>query len=242
MRLWRHPPGSRRPPVPPSSAQEDWIAGFAPLQRLDASDRADLIRAARVLRLPAGAAPFSRGAPCEHYILIVAGTVRVQMIGESGREIVLYRVGQGETCILTTSCLLAGQDYPAEAITETEVVAAIVAGPAFHDLLARSAIFRDFVFQSFGRRLADLMVLVEEVAFRRIDARLAGLLLERAGPGGALASTHQDLAIELGSAREVISRQLKDFERRGLVALQRGHVRIIDADGLRAVAARATIE
>ncbi len=211
---------------------DQWIDAFPALAALDAPARRTLAAAAQVVTLPRGAAPFRAGADCESYVLVIEGSVRVQMISEGGREIVLYRVEDGQTCILTTACLMADEAYPAEAIAETPVVAAILPASRFRALVADSAVFRHFVFAAYGRRLAELMALIQEVAFRRIDARLAELLLARAAAGGDVAATHQELATELGSVREVVSRQLKEFERRGLVRLARGRVSLLDRSAL----------
>ncbi len=142
---------------------------------------------------------------------------------------------RGESCILTTSCLMAGEAYSAEGIAETELRAAIVPDALFHDLLGRSPAFRRFVFAACGKRLADLLCLVQQVAFERIDARLAQHLLDRPARNGVVTVTHQTLAAELGTAREVVSRQLKNFERRGWVRLQRGSIALLRPDGLAAV-------
>jgi CRP/FNR family transcriptional regulator, anaerobic regulatory protein len=220
---------------------EDWLDAFPPLKNLDGETAARLRGSALRITLPAGASVFTHGSPCRTYPFVVSGSIRVQMISEGGREIVLYRVGRGETCVLTTSCLLAGENYPAEAITESEVAAAILPAGWFQDLLARSAPFRAFIFQTYGRRITSLMLLIEEVAFRRVDVRLAEQLIDRCGgPGGALAITHQQLAAELGSVREVVSRQLKEFERRGWLALRRGRIDRVDVSALRNFLERAS--
>jgi CRP/FNR family transcriptional regulator len=159
--------------------------------------------------------------------------VRVQQLSESGREIVLYRITGGDTCVLTTASLLAHQHYAAEAIAETAVDAIALPRDAFDRLMADSATFRDFVFRSYASRLTNLLLLVEEVAFGRMDTRLAERLVARCGADGIVALTHHDLAVELGTAREVVSRQLKEFERRGWVTLERGRVIVTDEQGLR---------
>lgn len=159
------------------------------------------------------------------------------MTAESGREIVLYRVDAGETCVLTTACLLAHEAYSAEGITESQVRAVTISARTFHELLGRSTVLREFVFRSYGSRISDLMLLVEEVAFKRIDLRLARFLADRADAGGNLGATHQAIAVELGTAREVVSRQLKEFERQGLVALSRGRISVRDAAALREMCA-----
>jgi CRP/FNR family transcriptional regulator len=168
---------------------------------------------------------------------VLDGSVRVQKLGENGREIVLYRVGRGETCLLTTSCLIARERYPAEGITETEVRAAALPDEPFNEALALSSEFRGFVFASFGARLAELMALIEAISFGRIDARLARRLLESETASGEVIATHQELAAELGTAREVVSRFLKEFERRGYVRLARGRIEIAERAALEKLAA-----
>ena len=209
------------------------IESFVGLETLEDSAKTLLSGAAQEAVVPPGTVVFSSGTICENYLLVTDGSVRVQMVSENGREIVLYRVENGQTCIMTTSCLMSGDDYSAEAITETEVKALIVPATTFHQLVDQSAIFRRFVFSSYSTRLSDLLMLVDEVAFHRIDVRLAKFLVERSGADGQLKTTHQELAVELGSAREVISRQLKEFENRGWVKLSRGQVTVADAKALK---------
>jgi CRP/FNR family transcriptional regulator, anaerobic regulatory protein len=214
-----------------------WLERFSALADLDEHARQLLERRASVAVIPPGSRVFEPGAECGGYLMVVAGTVRVQMLSSSGREIVLYRVGAGETCIMTTSCLMSGHTYMAQGITETRVEAVVIPAPDFETLVAESSRFRHFAFTSFGTRLVDLMLLVEEVAFQRIDLRMAQLLVQRCGGGGKLSLTHQEVAVELGTAREVVSRQLKEFERRGWVALHRGWVDVRDAAALGRLAA-----
>jgi CRP/FNR family transcriptional regulator len=140
--------------------------------------------------------------------------------------------------VLTTNALLAALPYGAEGIAETDVAALQLPGGTFQDLLAVSAPFRRFVFSAYATRVADLLMLIDAVAFGRIDARLARRLLTRADNSGIVVATHMDLATELGTAREVISRQLKEFERAGWVDAARGRVRVIDSDALRRIVER----
>jgi len=220
----------------PPAAGGHALEALARRAGLDEAARRRLAGAHRVA-VPAGAVLFRPGDRCESYLVVLSGTARVQHVSEGGREIVLYRIGAGETCILTTACLMAGEAYSAEGIAETAVEAVAVPQAAFHDLIAASASFRRFVFASYGARLADLMLLVEEVAFGRIDVRLARFLAAHGGAAGTVAMTHQDLATELGTAREVVSRQLKEFERRGWVALHRGRIDLTDGTALRSLGA-----
>lgn len=212
---------------------DDDLATFPALAHLDDGAKRVLRDAAQVVTVPAGTVVFQEGDACRNYMLVLEGSVRVQKVSEGGREIVLYRVDSGQSCVLTTSCLLTQGDYNAQGIAETEVRALVLSQAAFQDLLARSATFRQFVFSSYAVRLADLLMLIEEVAFGRIDMRLAQFLVERADKDGILKGTHQEFAVELGTAREVISRQLKDFERRGWLALYRGRLEVKEPRALR---------
>lgn len=217
----------------------DWLTAFPALGRLDGEALATLRAAAMEVALPAGVKAFEIGSPCETYLLIKQGSVRVQQIAESGREIVLYRVGSGQTCVLTTTNLLAHADYLAEGVTESPVEAVAVPRACFERLLASSEAFRDFVFSTYGERITSLLLLVEEVAFGRVDARLAQRLLDRRGAEGQVALTHQQLAVELGTAREVVSRQLKDFEQRGWLRLERGRIAVLAPAALEALASHS---
>ncbi len=208
-----------------------WAAEFPSLSAAPEAERQRIFSASNRLVLPAGQAVFRAGDACENYLMVLAGSVRVQKLAESGREIVLYRVERGQTCVITTSCLLAGERYPAEAVTESEVTAVALTRPRFQEALAESATFRTMVFAALGRRLSDLMILVEELAFGSVDRRLARALLELAA-GSRVHATHEQLAAELGTAREVISRRLKGFERSGWIELRRGDIHILDAAAL----------
>jgi CRP/FNR family transcriptional regulator len=203
-----------------------WLNTFLELQAVQ--DPAWLGAADKMkrLRIVKGKMLFRDGDGCSGYVLVISGSVRVQKIDPQGREIVLYRVEEGQSCMLTTICLMGSQKYPAEGIAETDVELALLPPDDFEKALAASSGFRRFVMDSIGQRICDLMRLVEDVAFGRMDARLARLLLKRTPQQGDLDCTHQDLAFELGTAREVVSRLLKDFEQREWVRLGRGKIRL----------------
>lgn len=213
----------------------DWTERFAALAELEQGARARLVNQARVMTVPAGTVIFGPGKTAESMLLLLAGTVRVQQLSETGREIVLYRVNPGETCVLTTACLMAEEEYTAEGIAETQVTAVAIPRAVFDEALGASAEFRKFVFGAYARRIADLFLTIEDIAFRRVDIRLAQKLLALAREGRVRA-THAQLATELGTAREVVSRQLAEFQRRGWVGLARGEIAIADTKGLEALA------
>jgi CRP/FNR family transcriptional regulator len=214
----------------------DWIAAFPGLQALEPDVAKPLIDASQVVRLPAGTRIFGAGQAPQAYLLLLAGTVRVQQVSDAGREIVLYRVSGGESCALTTACLMGYEEYQAEGIAETEVDAVAIPRATFDELIATSAAFRRFVFTAFSVRITNLFRVIEEVAFARVDVRLAQRLLELGGATHRIELTHQQLAAELGTAREVISRQLNEFQRRGWIATSRGAIDIHDAERLRRLA------
>jgi CRP/FNR family transcriptional regulator len=214
---------------------------FPRLAALEPDAARTLAAASRSVAIPAGTVLFQDGAECGSYVMVLDGSIRVQKVAENGREIVLYRVERGQTCVLTTNSLIARTNYSAEGVAETPVSAVMLPAATFRTLLARSEVFRDFVFAAYATRISDLLVLIEEVAFGRIDMRLAGWLAARAGSDG-IRATHQDIAVELGTAREVISRQLKDFERRGWVSLHRGRVEVRDAGALAQLSERQPSE
>lgn len=217
---------------------QDWISQFPGLARLGPDLRATLLKQSLILTVPAGTVVFGPGKPPEHLLLLLDGRVRVRQTSEEGREIVLYRVAAGESCVMTTACLLAHEDYSAEGIAETDVRAAAIPRALFDDLASRSVEFRTFIFTAYARRMSDLFMVIEEIAFQRLDIRLAQKLIELARDTGQIMATHQQLAAELGTAREVISRQLGEFQRRGWIGQARGVVDLLDAAAIGRLAAQ----
>lgn len=213
-----------------NSEQLAWLEQFPQLLQMEPEAKSVLARHARIVEAPVGTIGYSEGMPCNAYVMRLAGQSRVYKISSSGREILLYRVAAGETCVLTTTCLLGRSDYPASTVVEEPIRDVIVPATVFHQLMVDSSVFRRFVMENYGALISDLIVLLDEVAFHSLDARLAKLLLEE--PGAQINRTHQQLAAELGTAREVVSRQLKRFEQKGWVNLGRGHIEILDRASL----------
>jgi CRP/FNR family transcriptional regulator len=187
------------------------------------------------MHLPAGAQVFAENQPCQGFPLLLEGSVKVIKLAASGRELMLYRVVPGGSCIISSSCLLGHTDYNARGIAETPLTLAALPVGAFAALMVEHTPFRDFVFHLFADRIGELMQLVEEVAFARLDQRLAKLLLARNET--VLGVTHQQLADELGSVREIVSRLLKGFAEQGLVTLGREQITITNRPGLQKLAA-----
>lgn len=215
-----------------SAMNGGWIDRFPSLKELPAELRQHLQAESRIVVLPEGTRIFGPGQSPSNFLLLLDGTIRVQQVSESGREIVLYRVSAGESCALTTACLMGHDQYHGEGIAETPIEAVAIARGAFDELIANSSVFRQFVFQAFSARMTDLFRVIEDVAFARMDVRLAQKLLQLKNPKGEIEATHQQLAVELGTAREVVSRQLNEFQRRGWLKSGRGVIAIMQERAL----------
>ena len=215
---------------------QNWQQAFPQLGELNDTVINDLMNKAATIDMPANTTAFRQGDACSNYLLILSGGIKVMTRAENGREIVLYRLGSGDSCVLTTSCLFGNARYPAEGISETDVTALAIPAAKFNHAVQHSRPFREFVFSSFSSHLGSLIALVEEITFGKLDIRLARHLIGATPHGAVLTTTHQQLATELGSAREVISRLLKDFESRGWLKLSRGSIEILDRESLQQLA------
>ena len=185
-------------------------------------------------KIPAGRQIFAEGDEVDGIALLMSGVVRVYKLGQSGREITLYRFGEGESCVITANAILHQQDFPAIALIEQDAEAVMIPAEIFIDWVRRYDPWRDFVFNLVSERLADVMEIVDQVAFQRMDRRVASFLIERSQLQNPIRITHQEIANEIGSSREVISRLLEDFAQREMVNLSRGEIKILDFEGLKA--------
>lgn len=207
-----------------------WASYFPEFVKQRDKGLALLMDASHLVSFSAHQQLFYVGAPCSNYMLVLTGTVKVQIMSETGREVLLYHVNSGDSCVLTTSCLLSGDSYPAEGIAETEVLAFAIPHHAFHRCVELSPLFREFVFKNFSARLSKLIGRMEAVVFETIDQRICKALLVANEP--VMFKTHQELAYELGTAREVVSRHLKQFEHQGWISLKRGTIDILNRAAL----------
>lgn len=200
------------------------------LQRADPRLRREFQQASDFVRIPAGKDVFVEGDRTDAIALLVSGQVRVYKVGETGREITLYRFGLGESCVLTANAILSRQTFPAIATVEADAEAIIIPAETFRDWVRRYDLWRDYVFDMFSQRLATVMAVVDEVVFRHMDQRVASLLLKRAEVQNPVRITHQEIASELGSSREVISRLIEEFASQGILRSGRGTIEILDTD------------
>ncbi|MBS1301199.1 Crp/Fnr family transcriptional regulator [Loktanella sp. SALINAS62] len=213
----------------------DWTDRFDGTRALPRAVRDRLRAVAQIRHHPRNYVVFGPDKVPDSLIFLYDGTIRVSQTSGNGRDIVLYRVDAGESCVLTTACMLAEEAYNAEGIAETDITVVVLPKLSFDRLVAEEPAFRSFVFAAYSRRLIDLLRVVDDVAFGRIDVRLAERLLVLAGGDKEIAATHQQIASELGTAREVISRVLHDFQKRGLIAQSRGRITLADKPALRAL-------
>jgi CRP/FNR family transcriptional regulator len=196
------------------------------LRDLAATDRTELLAAASEMHLPAGTLVFDEDQSCEGFPLLLSGSIHVIKAAPNGRELQLYSVSPGESCILTSSCLLGYAKYKARGVAKQDTELIILPPTAFRRLVSIHEPFRNYIFSLFSDRLTDLMHLVSAIAFQKLDQRLAALLVAKPIP---IHTTHQALADELGSVREIVSRLLKSFADQGWIKLGREHIDLTDA-------------
>lgn len=198
-----------------------------------------VLAVASPVTVPADTVMLCKGDSCSSFLLVTKGSLRVHETSESGREIVLYRVFPGDVCVLSLNSLLDDVPFSAEAVSETPLEGVALSPQQFQQALAESAGFRNFVLSTLARRMCDVLARVDEIAFRRLDHRLACTLFQLFQQNGTetLKITHQDLAKELGTTREVTSRLLKDFEQKqGCIRLHRGSIELVSRNDLAAFA------
>lgn len=186
------------------------------------------VQEARAFTLSTGKQILFPGQPCTGMAFVVTGCVRVYLLGQDGREITLYRVEHGHGCVLTASCILGRSGFPASAVVETEATGSAVPADQFRAWVGEHPFWREYVFRMIGKRMATVLARFEEAAFDRFETRLARLFTGRREAGEVLIpTTHQQLADELGSSREVVSRALERWQAAGLVKLHRGAIEVV---------------
>ena len=208
----------------------DILNQFDFFRQLPAAERAQGLETARLAKLPNRAWFYRQGQRLDQFGLVGTGSIRVYRVGESGREITLYHVRAGETCLVNLLSVFLNRETCASAQAEGAVTAALVPGDVVRAWIRSSETFRAFAFDAMGQRLMDVMTLVEEIAFRKMDQGLAEYLRQRAAADSQIVATHEEIASELGTAREVVSRLLESFAQQGAIALGRGRIKVKHLD------------
>ncbi|MDJ0531597.1 MAG: Crp/Fnr family transcriptional regulator [Xenococcaceae cyanobacterium MO_207.B15] len=212
-------------------------ASFPFWEKLDNPSQINFLNQCQQVSLSAGKFICLEGDVCNHLPLVISGSVRVYKIGTSGREITLYHLEKGDSCIMTASCIISQKEFPAFAVTETEVEAIIIPANSLRKWVMHNPTWQEYIFGLLSQRLADVIEIIEEVAFRRMDCRIASYLIkncDRTIP--TMQITHEAIAQELGSSREVVSRILKTFEKQGLLSLSRGMIQLKNWNELEKIA------
>jgi len=213
-----------------NKTDRDRLLGTYPVLKQLSEERLKRVEeSAKPLQAPAGQRLFGDGSPCTHYPLLLEGIIRASKSSPDGHEILLYRLNPGESCVITVVALLGETTYPAIGTAETRLTLYALPRAVFMDLVLNSPPFRGFVFSSLSQRMSRLMTLIDDVAFRRVDQRLASRLLRHRHP---ITATHQMLADELGTTREVVSRTLEAFQESGMLRLGRKRIEILDRTAL----------
>lgn len=215
---------------------ERWLELFPKLKSLSSEHLAVAVEAVQFPVLEPGAVAYREDWPCPNYVMCIDGRTRVFKQSDTARELLIYQVQAGGTCVLTTQCLLSGGNFPAESVAEARTMLAAIPKATFHTLMDASPEFRDFVLSDYASLLSHLVSLVEQVAFASTGQRLARRLIAEANGAGSIMKTHQQLASDVGTVREVVSRLLAEWEQAGWISTSRGEIRIVN----RAALTRAT--
>ncbi len=217
-----------------SQQQQRLMQSFPLLENTTSEFRQQFFRNATLLQIPAHHTIAAEGSECVQLALLVSGKVRVYKLSDSGREITLYRISSGDSCVLTAACMMSDIQFPAIAVTETDAEAVVIPARQAREWMSGSKPWSAFIFGLIAKRLVDVISVLEDVAFHRMDERIAAYLIAIASQGPTVNITHHEIASDLGSTREVVSRILKDFESKALVKGVRGKLTIIDLPGLQA--------
>lgn len=185
-----------------------------------------------VISAPAGSLIFAPGDESRAFLIVIDGAVRVEQTNSAGRTVVLYRVESGDSCVLTTTCLLSDRPYSGFGYAEGDVKAIAISPAKFRVLLQNDRVFQELVFQGFASRVGELTDVIDDLLEHRTDLRLARWLANWAD--SEIGMKQAEIAQELGTAREVVSRALKTFEERGWITIGRGRISILKREALRA--------
>lgn len=222
-----------------TSLPTEWRSGFEKvypeLAKINDPEWLEILQAADYMQVPAGAVLLDQDDICSGYVMLLSGDVRVFQYAPDGRELTLYRLSPGDTCVMSLNSILHSRQFGAVAKTENDVSALVLTPVQFFKALSASEKFRLHIMTGMSDRYCDMLTVVEDTAFKRLDIRLAcclGRLFEKA-QSDSLSITHQELARELGTTREVVSRALKDMERQQCIRLSRGSIHIASPEGLK---------
>lgn len=213
----------------------DRLRSFRDFAEMPDEAGTELARRARVLPVNAQEMLATQGSPCTVFPLVLAGRARIFVMDDEGREITLYRLSPGDGCVLAAACSVSDMPLPGFSICEVTGEGLFIPSATLRSWIDRHSFWREYVFSLVAKQLGQVVAVTNDLAFRRLDTRIASFLLQGAErSGGVVRATHQEVALEVGSRREVVSRILKGFEQDGLLTLERGAIRVEDRRGLAA--------
>lgn len=220
-----------------SVMQSEFSRHFPFIQHTSAEFNKAFFDKVQLVELPAGTTILEEGQSCASLVLVTDGIGRVYKLSPSGREVTLYRIHAGESCVLTASCIMNQDSFPAMAEVESSIRGLMVSPKYVREWFCQDQQWQRFIFGLLSHRLASIISVVEEVAFKRIDVRLAEQFVRSLEQGEAVVrKTHAELAADVGSSREVVSRILRDFSQRDLINSGRGSIEVLDEAAIRALA------
>lgn len=211
-------------------------SGFSFWDRLTAGEQELLISCSTFVHYPKGAPIHRSDERCAGLLLVRSGQIRAYLLSEDGREVTLYRLFQGDTCVLSASCVLneVAFDVMIDAVEDTEAV--LIPIGIFHQLMETNVYVELYSYKMATERFSDVMWSMQQILFMGVDRRLAIFLWDEMVKNGkdTISYTHDQMARYIGSAREVVSRMLKYFSQEGIISQSRGSIRILDREKLRA--------
>ena len=219
------------------SFTETIFTSFPFLKKLSSKEKNAFLTQVQPINMAKDRAIYFEGDCCQSLPLIISGSLRIYKLGESGREITLYHLEPGDSCILTASSIISHKNFPAFAVTQTDVEAITIPASSLRNWVRHNPIWQDYICGLFSHRLANMIEIVEEIAFRRMDCRIASYLLKISNTSAeTIPKTHLEIAQELGTSREVVSRILKTFEKEELISLSRKLIQLNNWEKLEVVA------
>lgn len=205
------------------------------LDKISSDDRQSLLQNGRILNYKKGDGIQAGADECKGLIVVLSGSLRAYMLSEGGREITLYRLHDGDVCIMTASCVIKGMTYAIMIQSESDSRLFSIPADLYRSINERNIDVQQFTNDIVSSRFSEVMWVMEQVLFISFDRRLATFLIDEAERSGTstINMTHDAIARHLGSAREVVTRMLKYFRSEGMIELKRGSIIISDVESLR---------
>ena len=206
---------------------------FPVLKEADSSAKKEFSQTARFQNIPAQKIIYHTGDECKYFALVISGSIRVFYNTPTGNEATYYRVKKGECCVLTASCLMNGTTFPAIARAEEDVQALILPSSIVREWTHKHKVWSEYILSIISSKMTKIATTMNHLTFCTLNCRIASVLLEKSEKSSTLKITHNEIALEIGSAREAVSRTLKEFEKKELIKMARNTIEILNPSGLK---------